>query len=155
VIPPAWIDRGDVKRADTLEALAALCGIDPVGLRATIVRFNPNAAVGIDPDFGRGQNVHNRHRGDPGHKPNGCLAPIERPPFWAAAIYPGDVGTRGGILCDEHARALDPSGEPVPGLYAAGNAAATVMGGLYLGAGCGIGNAAVFGYVAGLHIGSV
>jgi 3-oxosteroid 1-dehydrogenase len=151
VIPQEWFDSGDYKKFDSLEALAAGCGIDPAGLRDTVDRFNPNARRGVDPEFHTGEGAYNQYLGDPRWKPNNCLAPIEKGPFYASAIYPGDVGTCGGILADEHGRVLTTSGEEIPHLYATGNATASVMGRRYLGAGASIGNSAVFGYLAGLH----
>lgn len=151
VIPEAWFASGDYKKADTLEALAEACGIDPVGLRETVERFNPNAKRGVDPDFHTGESAYNRYLGDPKWGPNNCLAPIERGPFYATAVYPGDVGTCGGILADEHARVLATNGKVIERLYATGNATASVMGRRYLGAGASIGNSSVFGYRAALH----
>jgi 3-oxosteroid 1-dehydrogenase len=90
--------------------------------------------------------------GDPDRRPNNCLAPLERPPFYATAIFPGDVGTFGGLLTDEHARVLRDDGEPIPRLYAAGNITASVAGRGYFGAGGSIGPACTFGYVAMSHI---
>ena len=151
VIPEAWFESGDVKRADTIEGLAEACGIDAAGLRRTIDNFNPNARRGVDPEFHKGENAYNRYLGDPRWKPNNCLAPIEQAPFYAAPIYPGDVGTCGGILCDEQARVLTTKGGMIEQLYATGNATASVMGRHYLGAGSSIGNSSVFGHVAALH----
>jgi 3-oxosteroid 1-dehydrogenase len=127
-----------------------MCGIDPAGLRATLDQFNPDAKRGVDPEFHTGEGAYNQYLGDPKWKPNNCLAPIEKGPFYASAVYPGDVGTCGGILADENARVLKPSGEAIPHLYATGNATASVMGRKYLGAGASIGNSSVFGYLAGL-----
>lgn len=150
LIPQQSSDKSAVHRADTLEELATQCGVDPAGLRAQVERFNPNAKQGVDPEFGKGQNAYNRYLGDPKWKPNGCLAPIETPPFYAAPLYPADVGTCGGILTDERARVLREDGTVIAGLYATGNCTASVMGTKYLGAGASIANSSVFGYVAAL-----
>lgn len=150
VIPPDWIGPHGIRKADTLEELAAACGIDPAGLRETVERFNPDARQGVDTEFHKGEGAYNRYMGDPRWKPNNCLAPIEEPPFYAAAVYPGDVGTCGGILADERARVVSTSGSVIPGLYATGNATASVMGRKYLGAGSSVGNTSVFGYIAAL-----
>src|SRR5207249_11960744 len=88
------------------------------------------------------------------HTPNACLGPIDKPPFYAVALYPGDVGTSGGLLCDEHSRVLDGHGQPIPGLYATGNCTASVMGRAYLGAGASIGASFVFAYIAAKHASS-
>ncbi len=64
-------------------------------LAATVKNFNAHAWEGLDPEFGRGSTIYQRHLGDPGHKPNPCVAPIERPAvLCASAIFPG--GSRHG-----------------------------------------------------------
>ena len=73
-------------------------------------------------------------------------------PYYATEIYPGDVGTCGGLITDEHAQVLDETDTPIPGLYATGNVTATVMGRTYPGAGASIANTMVFGYVAARHV---
>jgi 3-oxosteroid 1-dehydrogenase len=81
-------------------------------------------------------------------KPNPSLHRIDRPPFYAVKIVPGDLGTKGGLVTDEHARVLRPDGSVIAGLYAAGNCSAAVMGHTYAGPGATIGPAMVFGYLA-------
>ena len=81
-------------------------------------------------------------------QPNPNLGPLEKGPFTAFRIVAGDLGTKGGILTDERARALREDGSVIPGLYATGNASASVMGHTYPGPGSTIGPAAVFGYIA-------
>jgi 3-oxosteroid 1-dehydrogenase len=149
--PPEPIERGLVRKADTIEDLANQIGVDPAGLASTIQRFNANAVQGIDPDFGRGQSAYNTCLGDPGHKPNAALGPLDRAPYYATAIYPSDVGTCGGLVADQYGRVLDDSDDPIPGLYATGNITATVTGRTYPGAGASIANTMVFGYVAARH----
>jgi 3-oxosteroid 1-dehydrogenase len=151
VTPKEWIEGGYLKRAESLAKLAAECGIDPAALSQTVGRFNGFARTGIDEDFHRGAGAHDRYYADPLHKPNACLGELSKPPFYAIQIYPGDVGTAGGLLTDEHARVLTKEGQPIPGLYAAGNVTASVMGRTYPGAGASIGASAVFGYIAARH----
>jgi 3-oxosteroid 1-dehydrogenase len=81
-------------------------------------------------------------------KPNCSLGPVETSPFYAVQIYPGDLGTKGGLVIDAHARVLTEAGRPIPGLYAAGNSAASIMGRTYPGAGGTIGPALTFGFLA-------
>lgn len=138
-------------RADSLAGLAAVIGVDPAGLEATVSRFNGFARRGRDEDFGRGETLSDRYYSDPAVSPNPCLAPLETPPFYAVKVYPGDLGTKGGIVTDRDARALDVSGQPIPGLYAAGNCSASVMGETYPGAGGTIGPAMVFGFLGAEH----
>jgi 3-oxosteroid 1-dehydrogenase len=151
VTPNAWIASGYMKKADTLEGLARVCGIDAQGLVATVDRFNSFARTGTDPDFHRGEGAHEQYQGDVTNKPNACLAPLAKPPFYAVEVYPGDVGTSGGLLCDEFSRVLDADHRPLPGLYATGNCTASVMGRAYPGAGASIGASFVFAYIAMRH----
>jgi 3-oxosteroid 1-dehydrogenase len=149
--PKALLENGYIKKAASLDELARACGIDPAGLAETVARFNGFARSGVDEDFGRGASAYNRYYGDPTVTPNSNLGAIERAPFYAVAIYPGDVGTSGGILTDEFARALRPDGSVIPGLYATGNSTASVMGRCYPGAGASIGPSMTFGYIAARH----
>jgi len=126
-------------------------GVDADTFRATMERFNGLARGGVDVDFGRGRTVYDNYYGDPRVKPNPNLAPLERGPFTAVQLVPGDLGTKGGLVTDEHARVLEESGAVIPGLYAAGNTTASVMGRTYPGPGSTIGPAAVFGYLAAKH----
>jgi len=80
---------------------------------------------------------------------NKNLGPIEQPPFFAVRVWPGDLGTKGGLLTNESARVLHKDGSPIKGLYAAGNTSASVMGRTYPGPGLTIGAAMVFGMIAG------
>jgi 3-oxosteroid 1-dehydrogenase len=151
ITPQSLIDNGYVKKADTIEELARLCGIDPTNLVQTVSRFNEFVRKGVDEDFHRGESAYDRYYGDPTVKPNPNLGAIERPPYYAVAIYPGDVGTCGGIVADEHARALRPDGSPIPGLYVTGITSAAVVGRCYPGAGASVGPSMTFGYVAARH----
>ena len=151
-LPEQWVRDGFVRRGRTLDEVATQCGIDAEGLRQTVEQFNGYARSGVDADFHRGQSAYDRFMGDPGHGPNNCLAPLDRPPFYGVAIFPCDVGTCGGLLTDEHARVLTEAGQPIPGLYATGNITASLMGRHYLGAGASIGPTCTFGYVAMQHL---
>ncbi len=139
---------GYLRRADSVEALAGLLGIDPVRLRATVDRFNRHAASGGDPDFGRGETAANQVLGDPAQKPNSCLGPLATPPFYAVELHPGLNGTSTGLRTDEHARVLRADGSTIAGLYACGNDMTSLMEGSYAGPGVTIGPAMVFAYTA-------
>jgi succinate dehydrogenase/fumarate reductase flavoprotein subunit len=143
---------GYLRRGADLAALAKAAGIDAKGLAATVAAFNAAAAEGRDPLFGKGSRAYNRYMGDALHGPNPCIAPLTHPPFYAIKVVIGDLGTYAGIRTDEHARALDAHGQPIPGLYAAGNDMASIMGGNYPGAGITLGPALTFGYIAGKHL---
>jgi 3-oxosteroid 1-dehydrogenase len=150
-VPQQWLDSGYLRKADTLSELAAQCGIDADGLAATVKRFNEFCLTGIDSDYGRGSRAFDNAHGDPTVRPNPNLGPIEQGPFYAVAMYPGDVGTAGGVVTDQHARVLRDDGTVIEGLYATGNSTASVMGRTYPGAGASIGASFVFGYLAAQH----
>ena len=149
--PRKLLESGMLKQAWTLKDLAHMCDIDPAGLAETVERFNENAAQGIDPDYGRGESAYNRALGDPNPKVHPCLGPIDEAPYYAVQVVPGDIGTCGGLLTNEHAQVVDQRDQPIAGLYATGNGTATVMGRHYLGPGASIANTMVFGYVAARH----
>ena len=136
-----------------MEELAQLLGLDPAALAGTVARFNALAEKGEDTDFGKGGNAYNRYLGDPTVSDgNPCLGPITKAPFYAVRVYPGDIGTAGGMITDRHARVLDGNGRVIPGLYACGNDANSVMASEYPGAGCQVGAGLTFGYVAARHV---
>ncbi len=138
-------------KADTLEELGAKLKLPAGALAATVARFNENARRGEDPDFGRGHQAYDRYYGDPKVTPNPNLYPLLKAPFYAMPVYPGDIGTKGGIRTNAHGQAVNTQGQAVPGLYAIGNTAASVMGGSYPGAGATLGPAMTFGYTAARH----
>jgi len=151
ITPRSYLKQVHFAKAKTLEQLAGQIGVDPQGLMETIERFNTFARTGKDQDFGRGESIYDRFYSDPGVKPNPCLGPIDRPPFYAVKIYPGDLGTKGGLATNEHAQVLREDGTVVNGLYAIGNTSASVMGNSYPGPGATIGPSMTFGYIAALH----
>ncbi|AQV98290.1 3-oxosteroid 1-dehydrogenase [Cupriavidus necator] len=133
---------------ETLEGLARQIGVDPAGLVASAARMTAYAGTGKDPEFNRGGNVFDRYYGDVSVSPNPNLAPIARGPFYAMKLYPGEIGTKGGLLTDRDARVLDGAGAPIPGLYCIGNNSASVMGPSYPGAGSTLGPAMTFAFRA-------
>ena len=151
-IPSKWLESGVIVKADTLEELAEKVGLPVDELRKTVERFNGFARSGVDEDFHRGESAYDRYYGDPTNKPNPNLGEIGHAPYYAAKMVPGDLGTKGGIRTDVHGRALRDDGSVIPGLYAAGNVSAPVMGHTYPGPGGTIGPAMAFGYLAARHI---
>jgi 3-oxosteroid 1-dehydrogenase len=149
--PKSLRESGLLKQASTLEELALQCEIDPKGLAECIEHFNVGARQGVDPDYGRGESAYNLALGDPNRRVHPCLGPIDEAPYYAVQVLPGDIGTCGGLLTDEHARVVDQDDRPIEGLYATGNGTATVMGRHYLGPGASIANTMVFGFVAARH----
>lgn len=151
-VPNAW--RGDIFfKSDTLEGLAAQIGIDPLGLADSIRRNNEYARSGVDPDFGRGNNLHDRYWSNKRVKPNPCLIPIEKGPFYAIKVMPSDTGTKGGPSITDDAQVISITGEPISGLYCIGNNSSAALGRAYAGAGGTIGPSLVFGYRAANHLG--
>ena len=150
-LPREWLDKV-YYRADTLDALAAKIGVDPSGLRESVRQIGEYAKTGIDPDFGKGRTSIDRYYSDPSVKPNSCLGPVSKAPFYAMRLDAGEIGTKGGLLTDERARVLHERGGVIEGLYAIGNCSASVMGPTYAGAGSTLGPAMTFGYVAAIDL---
>ncbi|MDE2379964.1 FAD-dependent oxidoreductase [Bradyrhizobium sp.] len=146
------VKSGELIEASSIEELAGRIGVKPSSLAATIANYNADAAKGRDPEFGRGSTIYQRHLGDAAHRPNPCVAPIARAPFFALRIHPADLGTAVGMKVDAQARVLREDGTPIPGLYACGNDMASIMNGNYPGPGITLGPALAFGYIAGRHL---
>lgn len=139
---PDWLIR-----AESLTDLAEQAGIDPQGLERTVANWNDYVAAGCDRDFNKGASAFDRFQGDREHAhPN--LGTVAKPPFYALRIYTGALGTKGGLRIDRRAQVLDMSGQPIPGLYAAGNVAASVTGPGYYGRGSTLGPAMTWAYLA-------
>jgi 3-oxosteroid 1-dehydrogenase len=151
-LPRRWYRANAVYQAPTVAELAGQIAVPAARLARTLERFNGFARAGRDEDFQRGDSAYDRYYGDPRNRPNPCLGPVDKPPFYAVRIVPGDLGTKGGLRTDERARVLRADGTPIVGLYAAGNASAAVMGRSYAGAGATIGPAMTFGYIAALDL---
>lgn len=143
---------GYLKRGRTIAELAQRIGVDAATLQATVTRFNQGAVRGEDPDFGKGSKAYNRYQGDALNQPNPCVRPIGSGPYYAIKLVIGDIGTFAGLAVDAKTRVLDARRQPIPGLHAVGNDAASVMGGNYPGAGITLGPALTFGYVAGMAL---
>ncbi|MDR1712318.1 MAG: FAD-dependent oxidoreductase [Propionibacteriaceae bacterium] len=150
--PRKAIDDGDIVRAGTLDELAQQLGIDRAGLIGTVVRFNGFAHKGVDEDFRRGESDWDRFGLGGSKKKNYGLAKLDRSPYWAAKVYPGDTGTKGGLLIDADSRVLRADGSPIAGLYACPGAAASLMKGTSPGPGAGLGEALIAAYRAVLAI---
>lgn len=146
------IRNGYLRRGRTIAELAREIGVEPVILEQTIGKYNEHAKNGRDPQFGRGSKAYNRYQGDSLHSPNPCVAPLAEAPYYAIKLVPGDLGSFMGLKTNEHAQVLTSQGAPILGLYAAGNDAASVMGGEYTGAGITLGPGLTFGFIAGNHL---
>jgi 3-oxosteroid 1-dehydrogenase len=147
-VPPWLVSAGSI------EELAGKLGLPSQTLADTVKRFNTYVEGGHDPEFGRGNSEFDTYWGDP-NIPTGqieaTLGTVGTPPFYAVEVYSGTLGTKGGPQTDENGQVLDLDGEPLPGLYAAGNVMASVMGMTYGGGGGTLGPAMTFGYLAGRH----
>ncbi|WP_324709367.1 FAD-dependent oxidoreductase [Pseudomonas citronellolis] len=148
----ALVKAGYLYQADSPDALARALGIDAEGLRQTLARFNAGARNGVDADFAKGGNSYNRYMGDPDHRPNPCLAPLEKAPYYAIRLHTGDLGSARGLVTDGQARVLGRDGQPIPGLYAAGNDMNSLMDGTYPGPGITLGPGLTFAWLAANHI---
>lgn len=146
-----YLESGYLHSGRTVAELASSIGVDPVGLGATVSRYNSFAASGVDEDFGKGDLLFGRVAGDPAHEPNPTVGCLVKPPFYAMAVFPSPLATSYGIVTDAHAQVRAEAGGTVPGLYAAGNDASSVMGSEYPGAGVQVGSAMTFGWVAANH----
>lgn len=143
---------GYLARGSSIRALAEALTIDAAALETTVARYNADARTGVDRVFRKGADAYGKYLGDADHAPNPCVAPLERAPFYAVALYPGDLGTAAGLHTNVHAQVLDAAGAPIAGLYACGNDMNTIMNGGYPGPGITLGPALTFGYIAGRHL---
>jgi hypothetical protein len=147
-----FIDSGYLKTGHSLAELAAQLGMPAENLQSTIERFNQFAEQGLDEDFQRGSTDYQRANGDATVSPaNPCLGALRQAPFYAVALYPGDIGAATGLVCDGDARVLNATGSPIEGLYACGNDMHSIMGGVYPAPGITIGPGLTFGYLAAGH----
>ncbi|MBV9993785.1 MAG: FAD-binding protein [Caulobacteraceae bacterium] len=128
----AEIESGWIKAGPTVEAAAHAAGVlDPKAAAAEVARYNAACSAGAD-SFGR---------------PAETLTPLDAGPFYCIPLYPGGSNTSGGPRRDERARILDAFGEPIPGLYGAGELGQAV-GSLYPAWGANLGEAFCFGQIA-------
>lgn len=136
--------------ADTLEGLAETIGVPAQNLVDTVARFNPMAECGVDEDFGRGESAYDRYWGDAENAwPNPSLAPLQYGPYYAMEVVNGAFGTCGGVATDGHGQVIDVDGDPIPGLYAAGNVSESPYAAGYPGAGATLGPLMTMAYLAG------
>lgn len=141
---PEWLPR-----AGSLRELAVKIEVDPDGLEETVARWNAFVRERHDRDFGRGESAFDRYQGD--HRaPHPNLGTVEEPSFYALPLQPGALGTKGGPRTNRQSQVVDVHGEPIPGLYAAGNVAASITGPSYYGVGSTLGPILTWAYIAGI-----
>ncbi len=146
---PAWMTK-----ADTLDALATALKINVAGLKSTMETFNKNARDGVDPLWHRGETDFDKWTaGDLKRSDikNPCLAPLETPPYYGAAIWPGACSTAGGLRANANAQVLNVWGKVIPRLYVISATMAAATGVAYPWGGTPLGLSMTFGYVAGKH----
>ncbi|VTU27568.1 Fumarate reductase flavoprotein subunit precursor [Variovorax sp. PBS-H4] len=131
------MEEGLMVKADTLEALARQIEVPAEVLRETVDRYNAFVDEGHDPEFGRRTLVHRQ----------GELRRIEEAPFYAYPSTAAVFGTYCGLRIDADMRVIDVFGEPIAGLYAAGEVVGGFHGGAYM-TGSALGKAVVFGRLA-------
>lgn len=141
-----------LQKFDTIDEVASKFGIEQSGLKDTLSKMAEYAKSGVDADFGRGSDDHDCMYGDQEVQPNPCLGDMANGPYYAAYIYPGDIGTKGGMVINKDAQVMNEAGEAIPGLYAAGNCTSCIMGDKYPGAGCTLGPAMTMAYLAANHV---
>ena len=146
-LPPSWLGT-QFWRDETLEGLARQIGVNAQGLITSVQRMNEFARTGNDLDFGRGSNAYDRYYSDDSVQPNPNLAALSKGPYYAMQLFPGDIGTKGGLLTNLDAQVLDALGQVIPGLFCVGNNSASVMGPSYPGAGATLGASMSFAYRA-------
>lgn len=139
-------------QAPTLSELAEKISVDAGSLTQQVHLFNFEAAQGSDSAFARGQAAQDRFLGDDRITPNPCLRPLDEAPFYAVPLHCGTLGTSGGLATDSSGRVLAFEGAPIPGLYAAGNVAASMFRGAYPGGGATLGSAVARAFAVGQHI---
>jgi succinate dehydrogenase/fumarate reductase flavoprotein subunit len=144
---PGWL-----ARAATVTGLAAVLGIDPAGLGDQVTRWNAACAAGTDREFGRGRSAYDRYYGDPDQAGNPSLGPLGQPPYYGMPVHAGTIGSKGGPVTDPDGRILGPAGAPIPGIYAAGNSAASWTADGYPGPGATLGFGMTLGYRAACAI---
>lgn len=127
-----YISTGITVQGDTIEDLAAQLEIDPATLAQTLADWNGYVAAQNDPDFGR---------------TTGMEADLSQAPYYAIKIAPGIHHTMGGVKIDTQARVINTQGDPIPGLFAAGEVTGGVHGGNRIG-GNAVADIVVFGKVA-------
>ena len=146
-----YVKAGYLHSAPTLRALAAQIGVDPEGLARTVETNNECAAAGVDTVFHKGESPYGRQYGDPDHRPNPCLGPIDKGPYFALPVVPTPLATALGLVVSPSSEVLTETGRPIRGLYACGGDAHSIFGGEYPGGGCQVASAMTFGYIAGRH----
>ena len=130
---PEGVASGYIKKAGTIAELAAKMGLDPARLQETVTRYNNDVKNGVDTQFGRTSN----------------LMAVDTAPFYIAACGNAITSTYGGITTNGDMAVVDWFGQPIEGLFAAGEVVGGFHGGGYF-SGTSLSSSATFGRLAGL-----
>lgn len=128
----AELNKGWIVRGDSVSELAEKIGMAASVLVETLRKWNAFCAAGNDAEFGR-----------PIHE----LVPLNAPPYYAVKLFPGGPNTQGGPKRNCRGQVLTPFGNPIPGLYAAGECG-SVFGMLYPVTGGNLAECIAFGRIA-------
>ena len=126
------VEMGIIKKADTVEELAAIVGTDAATMQATLDRWNAMCKKRHDDDFQR---------------PPGTMTRIDTPPYYVGGVWPVVSNTQGGPVHNAAQQIMNVFDEPIPRLYAAGELG-SAFGYLYL-SGANLSECMVTGKVAG------
>lgn len=151
MIPKSYETEGFYARAESIRELAEKISVDATGLEETVSKMNEYARTGVDAECQRGEAAYDRYYGDPRVTPNPCLGPIDKPPYYAVKIDPGDFGTQGGLVINANAQVQHEDGHTIEGFYAVGNCSAPTLP-CYPGPGATLGPAMTFAYQAAKSI---
>ena len=127
----AEIEKGWVAKADTLEELAGIIGLDPAVLVASVERWNSFVDGGVDLAFDRKSN----------------LVRIDTAPYYAVKVTPCIGNTQGGPRKNVKGQVLTPYGEVIPHLYTNGELG-DIWSNCYQ-ASCNFGGGMIFGRIIG------
>jgi len=147
-----YVRNGFLKCGSTMRELAHEAGINADQLEQTVAQYNLHAREGHDPEFHRGTHAFDIANGDPEHRPNPCVGPLDKAPYYAMRVFAGCVGTFPGLQTNGKGEVLDEAGKPIPGLYAGGNDMLSITGGDYISGGCTVGPGLTFGYIVGKQV---
>ena len=129
----AELERGWIKRGDTVKELALTLGIEPQTLVETVDNYNHYCEHGEDVECSRQPDT---------------LIPLTTPPYYAVELWPGGQNTQGGPRRNSKAQVLRADGSPIPGLYSAGELG-SIYGMLYPSGGGNLAECIAFGRIAG------
>lgn len=106
------IERGFVVKADSIEELAGLIGLDPATLAETVSTYNGYCESGVDAEFG---------------KDAALLTKIGEGPYYAIAMASYSYNTCAGLDINENMQVLDTNGQVMDGLFCVGSDSAGVL----------------------------